>query len=319
MKRIWMVILMTVGVAVAGADLAEAKDCTGANCVCGDRLVANWNSGNLGTVNCSTTNGLRLASGVTWTGTGTILDGAGGDCGVKFEGSNAKVIGVYVTGWYDGVCNFSGTNNTYQGAGAGSEVWIYGNSHYGVHSTKAGFKLNRAVVYANNDEGVHCASQSCTVFASYVYDNGTVQVYFLNLSGGSVTWNYIANGTTSVHLKDASSVLIAHNEIENSPVHIRRNSNSVQIEANTVDNTFIKLEGESTARPDGCWLTGNQITRNNTKINYKNPGINNNIDTSSLIGSGNDVTCSDFAGGGTNHFNANGDSVVNHNGCLTVF
>jgi hypothetical protein len=325
---LWM--LVAVGIVMGCATWSEAKNCSGSDCVCGDQIVTNWDAGSsLGTVYCYTDPALWIGPGVTVNLRGTWIGGNGGECGLKFNGNNSTVYGAQPFGYQRGVCDFGWSGNTWGGTGAGSEAWSYGNSVYGVHANASFFTTRWAVVYGDgvSDEGIHYNCYGCTIFATVAYGSVAEQMYPFASDWNAISWNRTIGGSTGIHLKYSSNSQVDHNTVENSALHVRCASNSNTITNNTISNTFIRVQGgtgcdSSSHRPFNNTLSGNNITRNDIKINYTNPGYGNAISGTTFHGSGTDLECSAFVGGGTNNadINVGVDSVGgNPNGCFTVF
>ena len=248
MRLILTAILSTL----MAATMALAKNCTGANCQCGDTLVANFVlPGNAYCPDVPTA--ISIGSGVTLDCGGHTISGNyhGPDSvGIRTVGTNAVVRHCSVTGFYYGY-HIQGSGNLIDGQGA----WVWANGQdgvgYGVNLVGSGNHVQGLRVYANADEGIHVSAGAHRNIIAYVdsWENRLEQIYALDNSGQILWYNRAMGGTTSIRFKNVSDSYLEGNEVSLTPTIFDDLSIRNTIVGGKIEQTLWRLRGIFPAIP----------------------------------------------------------------------
>ncbi len=295
-------ILMGILSILIAATTALAKNCTGANCQCGDTLVANF----VLPVNASCPNvptAINIGSGVTLDCGGHTISGNyyGPDSvGIRTVGTNAVVRHCSVTGFHYGY-RIQGSGNLIDGQGA----WVWANGQhgvgYGVNLVGSGNHVQDLRVYANADEGIHVSEGAHRNIIAYVdsWENRLEQIYALNNSGQILWYNRAMGGTTSIRFKNVSDSYLEGNEAYLTPVIFDDRSIRNTIVVGKTEQTLWQLRGIFPAIPSQNRFVGVHFSNPAGTCVLFNSADGNMFEDSWFDCGTPDVACTD---GGVNTF-----------------
>lgn len=313
MKRLTAFVVLSL--LVLSSSFAWAKDCGNgvATCACGDKVVADWTlSANM---TCSTTNGLRVGSGVVLDGNHKSLTGTGSaQVGILIEGNGATIMLFdHITGFDQAGVAFAGNSAVYNNHLYASGMHNNGSSAgaYGVdiRGGSGGNRVNSCTIYNNGDEGIHAGTGSNVIEWNDITNHPDANIYLVNSNGNSIHHNFTSGGGNNVYIKDSDDNVLADNEWENRPFIITHNSDGNQSLRDKFYGVYTRLLASGSLVPNNNIFDSAQF-RNASGICVESTGATGNTIWESDFGvdgaCATDVKCS-----GTGTINVYGSTGVN--------